>query len=101
MTEILEADQYDGYKAITVLNKDDLHVGDRVYVYAIGAKKMPRRFLGEYMVTYNDGSKDQNALDDSGLIIEAAQSKELTVTVTEEGALKGQDVKTGQVKAKA
>lgn len=97
MTEILEADQYAGYTAITVLNKDDLHVGDRVYVYATGAKKMPRRFLGTVDVKYNA----TNALDANGLIVEGAQGQTLTITVTEEGALKGKTVTTGEVKAKA
>lgn len=97
MTEILEADQYAGYTAITVLNKDDLHVGDRVYVYATGAKKMPRRFLGAVDVKYNT----TDALDANGLIVEGAQGQTLTVTVTEEGALKGKTVTTGEVKAKA
>ena len=101
MTEILEADQYAGYTAITVLNKDDLHVGDRVYVYATGAKKMPRRFLGAYTVKYTDGDTQKDALDSSGLIVGGALTKTLTITVTEEGALKGKAVTTGVVKAKA
>lgn len=101
MTEILEADQYEAYTSIAVLNKEDLHVGDRVYVYATGAKKMPRRFLGAYTVKYTDSNTQKDALDANGLIVEGALTKALTIAVTEEGALKGETVTTGVVKAKA
>lgn len=73
MSEILDGDQYQGYTTITVANKDDLHVGDVLKVYAAGAKKLPKRYY-DYTVT------ESTYVDDNGVILAAASGKTIVVT---------------------
>lgn len=73
MSEILDGDQYQGYTTITVANKDDLHVGDVLKVYAAGAKKLPKRYY-DYTVA------EPTYVDDNGVILAAAATKTIVVT---------------------
>ena len=73
MSEILDGDQYLGYTTITVANKEDLHVGDVLKVYAAGAKKLPKRYY-DYTVA------EPTYVDDNGVILEAAAGKTIVVT---------------------
>ena len=90
ITEVMidGGDIYKNYTGIVVLDSENLQVGDKVYVYAVANGKTPKLYTGSFTATYEDtGSK--NALDASGNIVAGAVSKEVTVTITGEGALKG------------
>lgn len=73
MSEILDGDQYIGYTTITVANKDDLHVGDVLKVYAAGAKKLPKRYY-DYTVA------ESTYVDSNGIILKAAANNTIVVT---------------------
>lgn len=93
MSEILDGDQYQGYTTITVANKDDLHVGDVLKVYAAGAKKLPKRYY-DYTVA------ESTYVDDNGVILAAAATKTIVVTantIKKDNA--AATVTTGTVKA--
>lgn len=85
ITEVMldESNVYGGYTDIVVLNAEDLHVGDTIYVYAIAAGKTPKQYLGEFTATYGT---DTNAMDENHVIVAGATGT-VTVKVTE-GALK-------------
>lgn len=88
ITEVMinSEDPYKNYTGIAVLESDDLHVGDKVYIYAVNGKT-PKPYTGSFTATYEDGGS-KNALDAAGNIVAGAVSKEVTVTITGEGALK-------------
>lgn len=78
--------RYKGYTGIVVLNSDDLHAGDRLFVYAIGGSKTPKLYMGEFTATYGSGT---SAIDGSDVIVEGAKSQEVTVKISN-GVLKDQ-----------
>lgn len=88
VTEVMvdEADKYKGYNGIAILNSEELHVGDKVVVYATGASKFPKEYDGEFTATYGEGKT--NAIDENHVIIAGATGT-VTVTITGEDALKG------------
>lgn len=93
MSEILDGDQYQGYTTITVANKDDLHVGDVLKVYAAGAKKLPKRYY-DYTVA------ESTYVDDNGVILAAAANNTIVVTAnTIKKDNTAATVTTGTVKA--
>ena len=87
ITEVLvdSDDPYKGYNGIAVLNSEELHVGDKVVIYAIesNSKKMPKLYNGAFTAIYDS---DKPAIDENGIIVSGATG---TVTVTaSDGALK-------------
>ena len=89
ITEVMidGGDIYKNYTGIVVLESENLQVGDKVYVYAVANGKTPKLYTGSFTATYEDGGS-KNALDAAGKIVAGAVSKEVTVTITGEGALK-------------
>ena len=99
ISEILDDDQYSEYNSITVLDKDALKVGDTLYIYAFKNGKTPKRYFGAYTATVPGESAETkvNAVDTNGVILAAAATKAITVTITGDGALKDQTTTTGTV----
>ena len=90
MSEVLDTDLYQGYTAISILGSGSLKAGDEVLIYAIGSKKMPRRYYGTFTATYDEAGEEsttvkKNAVED-GKIVAAAAGKAVTVTVNQEGS---------------
>ena len=90
ITEVMidGGDLYKNYTGIVVLDSENLHVGDKVYIYAVANGKTPKLYTGSFTATYED-SGSQNALDAAGNIVAGAVNKKVTVTITGEGVLKG------------
>ena len=85
ITEVMyNAEDYTKYSGIIILGADELAVGDKIVVYAVGNKQRPKLMSSdEYKITTNP---ETGVVDDDGKILKAG-----TVTVTVEDTIKMAD----------